>query len=366
MLKSLHLQNLTVFPDAEFLFGKNLNVILGENGSGKSHVLKAAYCAIAVSAQGRKDGSSDPPTKGFLATALATKLSRVFMPDALGRLASRRQGRATCHCSYSFAPESLNLGFSFSTASTKEVVVDKLPTSWAPMRPVFLPTRELLTISPGFVSLYETTYLPFEETWRDTCLLLGAPLARGPRLAAIKQLLQPLEQAMGGKVELDKAGRFYLNVASGSMEMHLVAEGLRKLATLARLIATGSLLGKGYLFWDEPESNLNPRIIKTVAKTILQLAKSGIQVFIATHSLFLMRELHILQQQRFQELDTRCFGLHLTGDGTVSVKQGKTMDAVGSIAALDEDLEQADRYIDTEMGLPLTADGSEPENPSED
>ena len=136
------------------------------------------------------------------------------------------------------------------------------------------------------------------------------------------------------------------------MEMHLVAEGLRKLATVARLIATGSLLDKGYLFWDEPESNLNPRIIKTVAQTILQVAASGIQVFIATHSLFLLRELHILQKREFKKLDTRCFGLHIASDGAVSVEQGKTMDDVGSIAALDEDLQQSERYIDTEMGIP--------------
>ena len=31
MLKSLHLKNFTVFPDAEFTFGKDLNVIVGEN-----------------------------------------------------------------------------------------------------------------------------------------------------------------------------------------------------------------------------------------------------------------------------------------------------------------------------------------------
>jgi hypothetical protein len=52
-------------------------------------------------------------------------------------------------------------------------------------------------IYPGFVSLYETTHLEFEETWRDTCILLGAPLARGPREGKIKQLLAPLELAMG-------------------------------------------------------------------------------------------------------------------------------------------------------------------------
>lgn len=351
MLKSLHVENLTVFPKADFTFGKNLNIIIGENGSGKSHILKAAYCAIAVSAKGGKDSTSEAPTKVFLETALADKFINVFKPDELGRLARRRQGHTTCRINYVFTPSKLDLEFSFTTRSKKEVVVAKLPTDWAEKLPVFMPTRELLTISPGFVSLYETTHLPFEETWRDTCMLLGAPLAKGPRENKIKELLVPIEVAMGGSVDLDKSGRFYLKVASGSMEMHLVAEGLRKLATVARLIATGSLLDKGYLFWDEPESNLNPRIIKTVAKAILQIAASGIQVFIATHSLFLMRELHILQQHEFGTLDTRCFGLHIDDDDAVSVQQGKTMDDVGSIAALDEDLQQSDRYIDTEMGV---------------
>jgi len=354
MLKSLHIENLTVFSKADFTFGKNLNVIIGENGSGKSHILKAAYCAIAVSAKGAKDSSSEVPTKTFLATALADKLRNVFKPDELGRLARRRQGHSACHLKYVFTPSRLDLEFSFKTPSKKEVVVAKVPTGWSEKRPVFLPTRELLTISPGFVSLYETTHLPFEETWRDTCILLGAPLAKGPREHKIKELLVPIEEAMGGSVELDKSGRFYLKVASGNMEMHLVAEGLRKLATVARLIATGSLLDKGYLFWDEPESNLNPRIIKTVARTILQIAASGIQVFIATHSLFLLRELHILQQQNYETLDTRCFGLHIGEDGAVSVQQGKTMDEVGNIAVLDEDLQQSERYIDTEMGVSAT------------
>ena len=114
----------------------------------------------------------------------------------------------------------------------------------------------MLTIYPGFVSVYENHYLEFEETWRDTCILLGAPGVRGPKeKRRAGSSSEPLEKAMGGKVELDKNGRFYLNTPEqGRMEMPLVAEGYRKLAMIARLIATGSLLDKGYLFWDEPET----------------------------------------------------------------------------------------------------------------
>jgi len=353
MLRSLHLKNFTVFPEARFTFGRDLNVFVGENGSGKSHVLKAAYSAIAVSAASAKDAATDVPSKAQLQTALADKLRAVFRPDALGRLVRRQRGRSKCKLNYAFDIADLDLEFGFSTSSKTEVEIETLPSARVEKLPIFLPTDELLTIYPGFVSLYDTTHIPFEETWRDTCLLLGAPLARGPREPKIKKLLVPLEEAMGGNVDLDRSGRFYLHLPSGNMEMHLVAEGLRKLATVARLIATGSLLDKGYLFWDEPEANLNPKIVKAVARTILQIAESGIQAFIATHSLFLLRELHLLHKLDFKKLRPRYFGLHIGAEGAVTVNQGSTMDDVGTITALDEDLQQSERYVDTEMGIPL-------------
>lgn len=133
--------------------------------------------------------------------------------------------------------------------------------------------------------------------------------------------------------------------------MYLVAEGWRKFAMLARLIATGSLLDKGYLFWDEPEANLNPKLIKDIARVILHLCKNGIQVFIATHSLFLMRELHILLQTGdFRNTSARFFGLQFAEnrDDGVIVQQGTSVDYIGAISSLDEELSQSDRYLETE------------------
>ena len=349
MISSLKLKNFTTFSSADFEFATGLNVIVGENGTGKSHILKAAYSVIYVSAKGNKDSVTASPTKGYLQTALARKLNAVFKPDELGRLARRsRRGRQRCEFHCWFSSDDQDLAFSFNTASKSEVVIERTPSFWLDKLPVYLPTRELLTIYPGFVSLYETLYLPFEETWRDTCVLLGAPLARGPREKRIKELLAPLEDAMGGKVVLDDSGRFYLNIAGVNMEMHLVAEGLRKLAMIVRLIATGSLVDKGFLFWDEPESNLNPKLIKVIARTILHLCQNGIQVFVASHSLFLVRELDILlRSEEFQETSARFFGLHRSGDKVI-VRQGDTVDDIGTIDALEEELGQSDRYL--EMG----------------
>lgn len=344
MLQQLVLTNFTCFTKATLGFGRHLNVIVGENGLGKTHLLKVAYSVTALSAEEGRQPGAGAPTKILLQLRCAEKLVNVFRPESLGRLTRRQPGRQRCEVQLDYQDDALDITFDFATNSKKEVSIQQVPRVWVPTAPVYLPTRELLTIFPNFVSVYEGHYLELEETWRDLALLLGAPAQRGPREQRIGALLKPLENAMDGTIELDKNGRFYLRNSSGRMEMPLVAEGLRKLGMLARLIATGALLDKGYLFWDEPEANLNPRLIKQVARTIVDVAASGIQVTLATHSLFLLREIEILMSSRRRPLETRFFGLHASQDG-VQVMQGQSVDDIGDIAVLDEELAQSDRFL---------------------
>jgi len=346
MIKSMSIRNLTVFPRAELKLSPSLNVIVGENGAGKTHLLKMAYCTVWVAhAEGRR-AKGLPPTKVAFQANLADKLVTVFRPEYLGRLARRRQGRERCDIKLTFDRSIGDIAFSFATNSRSEVIVEELPKTWIDKEPTYLPTRELLSIFPNFVSFYEGHYIEYEETWRDLCLLLGRPLQRGKRERTIDSLLAPLEIAMDGSLELDsKIGRFYLNTATGRMEIPLVAEGIRKLAMLARLIATGALLDRGYLFWDEPEANLNPKLIREVANSIVQLSQHGIQVFIATHSLFLLREIEITTAQT--KLPVRYFGLH-KGEQGVDIQQGDSVSDIGQIVALDEELQQSDRFLESE------------------
>lgn len=157
---------------------------------------------------------------------------------------------------------------------------------------------------------------------------------------------------MGGRVMVDSGtGEFYLNIpGEGKMEMPLVAEGLRKFAMLARLISTGVLLEKGYLFWDEPETNLNPKLIKVLARSILTLSQQGIQVFLATHSLFLMRELEVLSRdEQFRHIPTRYFALRAGEDGaSTALEQASDIADIQTLVLLDEQLLQSDRFLETE------------------
>ena len=346
MLRRFEVRNLTVFREASFRFCRGVNVVIGENGSGKSHLLKAAYALIAGGAQQQGGRALARPVKSTLQRTLATKLVNVMRPEALGRLARRRTGRQRCEMATEFEDSALDSTISFAAASRSEVHVDRCPLAWQEKAPVFLPPHELLTLYPGFVAVYDGHYLEFEEIHRDTCVLLGQPAPRDPRRALASERIGPIEDELGGTVELDVNGRFYLKtVGLGRVEMPLLAEGLRKLAMLARLVATGSLLGSGYLFWDEPEANLNPRLIKSMAIAILDLCRDGVQVFVATHSLFLLRELEILSQtDAFGSVEHRYFALVMGEDG-VCVERGNTADDLRTLVLLDENLQQSDRYL---------------------
>jgi predicted ATPase len=343
MLKSAKFKNFTTVPNEEWHFGTGLNVIVGENGLGKSHVLKAIYALLKV-----QSNKNTELTKTLLEKAYAEKLVGVMRPESLGRLVKRKQGRERCELVLNMNEAKQCTTIAFASSAKSQVEVTRMPTEALPLPPVYLPTRELATLCPWFVPLYDNYHLEFEETWRDTVSLLGAPSVKGPREKTVAKLLAPIEAAMNGKVIVDKnTGRFYLSVpGGGEMEMPLVAEGVRKLVMLARLISTGVLLEQGYLFWDEPETNLNPKLIRTVAASIVHLANHGIQVFIATHSLFLLRELEILRsQQAAKKIDTRYFGLGVDDSG-VTVTQGSKLEDIGNIAALDESLMQSDRYME--------------------
>ena len=117
MLKSLAIRNFTVFPDANLRFAKNLNVVVGENGSGKTHILKLAYSGIATSANLARE-HSDSPGKAQWQMALAAKLKGVFRPDGLGRLVRRSRGRSKCDLSFTFDQRQLSFQFGFDYEET--------------------------------------------------------------------------------------------------------------------------------------------------------------------------------------------------------------------------------------------------------
>ena len=89
--------------------------------------------------------------------------------------------------------------------------------------------------------------------------------------------------------------------------------GLRKIATLVQLERNGWLSAGTTLFWDEPEVNLNPILMGEIVGAILALTRRGVQVFLATHSYVILKELDL---QTRKEDTVRYFAFQPGADGT--------------------------------------------------
>ena len=86
MLKSLNIRNLTAFAEADLEFSPQLNVIVGENAVGKSHLLKVPYAVLATSAEEGRKPNGGARTKASLQAKLADKRrhlapARTRLPD---------------------------------------------------------------------------------------------------------------------------------------------------------------------------------------------------------------------------------------------------------------------------------------------
>lgn len=347
-LKRIQIENFTVFDSETFVFSEGINIVVGENGTGKSHLLKLAYSASKALYPSRADRT--PPGKEAIGKAIADKLIGVFVPDNLGRLARRGQGRQTSEITLEFQSADRkmfrSLDFSFSTNSTTNVKVGShpVPPDSPEGGPIFLPTREMISLSPDFVRDYTRFSTRFDETYYDLSVALMGGLSRGKRPSAVDELVAPLEAAMNGVLSVEKgSGRVYLTLkgGGGKIEMPLLAEGIRKMAMLAFLILNGSLTRHGTIFWDEPETNLNPKLMVGLAEVLVGLAASGVQLIIATHSLFLMREI-ALQLDGYKKSNTppvKYFSLAKEGN-KISKKETDNIDDLTSIPALEAALVQ--------------------------
>ena len=92
--------------------------------------------------------------------------------------------------------------------------------------------------------------------------------------------------------------RFYLKPGTqAKLEFNLVAEGLRKIALLWRLIKSGTLEKGSVLFWDELEANINPKYIPVLAELLIMLETEGVQIFVSTHDYFLSKYIEVKRRQ---------------------------------------------------------------------
>ncbi|MCW0219461.1 MAG: AAA family ATPase [Prosthecobacter sp.] len=327
ILKSASIKKFGLFSDEDLEFSPGINVFIGRNGCGKSHLLKLLYTLVKECGETSGNGSVLEAEK--LENRLASKLAGVFRPDGdrIGRLVQRRKGQGSAEVSASFT----NGGKCQFKLSSLDKVSDAESDVGKLQEAAFLPSREVLALFEGFIAAYQKRELSFDETFYDICVALSAGQLRGPRDEMLDVLVKPLEHEIRGRVSLE-GGRFYVTGADGSIEAHLLSEGWRKLAALAQLIINGTLTQNGFLFWDEPEANLNPKMVVQLSETLLRLANRGIQVFVVSHDYLLSTRLSLASEySEGIDEDQRCqvkfFGLVRRGSDEkgVSVSSGNRL-----------------------------------------
>ena len=153
-----------------------------------------------------------------------------------------------------------------------------------------------------------------------------------------------IEKLIGGAVEFDGDKFYLLQDNAPRLDMNLAAEGIRKFAMLAQLLYNGSLIQKTTLFWDEPESNLNPALLRQLASIVTELARHGFQIILATHSMNLLKEFHILSREKEKgDLPIRYFGLNARPGHATTVTAQDDFEYLPDVVALDVELQQADK-----------------------
>lgn len=310
MIERLELKNFTAFTDLSVEFSPGINVFIGENGTGKTHLLKAAYGLCYKYDNGRIE--KEDAAKHRLKEHWENVFEALFLPlnNRLGEL--RTQG----------VSGNARLALKLTSGLGRMATIEAHPKAGAPLGtsrsavhnepqrpPVFIPPKEVLSFMTGFVSLYEKYAITFDQTYQDICLSLDFPVLRPEALPKeSKWAMDKIEALCGGRFIFEGGGNVKFKAGDVVYSANAVAEGFRKIGMLSRLLENGSIEPgvSGPLFWDEPEANLNPRIMELLVQILLELSRHGQQIILATHDYVLLKWFDLLMkkgdQVRFHSL----------------------------------------------------------------
>ena len=296
-ITQLTLKDYTVFDEMAFCFSEGINVFLGENSTGKTHILKLLYAA----------GSAANEKESF-----PHKLVNVMLPDGyqISRLARRQQGGSHADICVR-AQEDMHgkpvcLRLSFHNRTKKwagEVTGEKeWERSFPDSQQTFIPAKEVLSNNYNLRAAVGQGNVRFDDTYLDILDKAKINVAQGRNEAKKNRMLGEIEQIIKGRVVYEaNRDAFYLRVpsnksqkqAGSKQEFNLLSEGVRKMALLWQLVKNGMLAQNSILYWDEPEGNLNPACIPVIVRLLFALQQQGVQIFLATHDYFLAKYLSL-------------------------------------------------------------------------
>ena len=301
MIKKLKLENFGAVSLAECGSLGSINLVIGPNQSGKTTLLKALYASVKTVEQHKRgrDIRSDKEILG-------DKLFWTFQSRQLGNIV--RKGESSL--SFSMASDKdETFAFSFGTSTTKSPAI--CANTFAPRdsNSIFISAKEILSWREIVMDARNRySKFDFDDTYLDLARAL-TPTTKGKNYKAFADARLGVGTMIGGRLDYDAERKEWVFVGKDRKvyELSLTSEGVKKLAILDLLLGNHYLDNNSVIFIDEVEANLHPALIGKLMDIIVDLAKAGVQFFIASHSYFVIKKLYILAHQHKMSIPVLSF-----------------------------------------------------------
>lgn len=312
MIKSVIVENFMGYGKFDSKEFASVNVIIGKNDTGKTALLKMLYCAAkTVDVYSRRSQNEDVELKKLL----AEKLLDTFQPGkkGLGELVSKIT-KEKLSVNIEFKHSKLNyedrLHFTFGDSTTNTIV--DCQKSIRPIsdnfRCLFIPAKEVLSSLKAIRATRDNLHmLGFDDTYLDLIRALVIPAQKGNVKVELKDVNIKLEDLFEGQIEQESDDDFLFKKGNTEYPIQLTSEGVKKIGILTTLIRNRQLNANSVLFLDEPETTLHPEAARELVEMLMLMAKSGIQIFLATHNYFVLKQMHL--SARRDNVTTNCYSL---------------------------------------------------------
>lgn len=300
MINSFTLKN--AGPVTEFNLNQTgkINLLVGSNSCGKTFILKMLYAAIRTIEDYKRGNELRSDNE-----ILASKLYWTFQPDKIGDLVTKGSDE---QLSFSSRIDNQEFSYTFGKETNKQISNFKNTTSPRSSNSIFLPAKETLSLHHIILETRQKDKLfGFDDTYLDLALALQ-PTTKGRNYEEFAASRKLLEALLGGKVEIDdKTQKWFFKKGNSRFSIGVTAEGIKKIAILDTLLGNRYLDTKSIIFIDEPEAALHPSAITEFLQIIHKLSLTGIQVFMATHSYFVIKQMFLLAQESKMSIPISCW-----------------------------------------------------------
>ena len=302
MIENVQLKDFAIFKEFEWDKLSNVNLIIGENDTGKSSLLKMLY-AITRSLL---DHAQDPVDSRW-ADELAPKLQWTFQPPdlELGKIVRKGGERLEAKCTFRFSGPAEFAEFDFGSSTRKQIgsastlFTERQREISQPVPPVvFFPPKEVLTTRDAIIETRDRlSVIGFDDTYYDLAKALRSPESYGELDSSLEDVLDGLDGLFPGSIEQEDDGELIYRRGREKYGISQTAEGIKKVGALTQLIRSRHIQQGSVLFFDEPSANLHPNAILKFVELLFRLSQAEVQIFVATHSYVVLKQFELLARE---------------------------------------------------------------------